>query len=134
MFAEADILNRKILFRQAALKHVTILQCIDSVLKAKADHSIPDEFFHDILDEHFSQRRSGTPVRNSDELGTLCRDLRPRSGEWPPGPDRSATRSESAGLSLECAVKPRRPKSAGFSLPLVVLSASRRDVSSCPTF
>jgi NitT/TauT family transport system ATP-binding protein len=25
------------------------------VLKAKLDHSIPDEFFHDILDEHFSQ-------------------------------------------------------------------------------
>jgi NitT/TauT family transport system ATP-binding protein len=54
-FAEADILTRKVLFREAALKHVTILQCIESVLKAKSDHSIPDEFFHDILDEHFSQ-------------------------------------------------------------------------------
>jgi NitT/TauT family transport system ATP-binding protein len=54
-FAEADILNRKVLFREAALKHVSILRCIDSVLKAKSDHSIPDEFFHDILDEHFSQ-------------------------------------------------------------------------------
>jgi NitT/TauT family transport system ATP-binding protein len=53
-FAEADILTRKILFREAALKHVAILQCIESVLKAKSDHSIPDEFFHDILDEHFS--------------------------------------------------------------------------------
>src|ERR1022692_1094401 len=52
-FAEADILNRKILFREAALKHVTILQCIERVLRAKSDHSIPDEFFHDILDEHF---------------------------------------------------------------------------------
>jgi NitT/TauT family transport system ATP-binding protein len=54
-FAEADILTRKVLFREAALKHVAILQCIESVLKAKSDHSIPDEFFHDILDEHFSQ-------------------------------------------------------------------------------
>jgi NitT/TauT family transport system ATP-binding protein len=54
-FAEADILNRKVLFREAALKHVAILQCIHSVLKAKSDHSIPDEFFHDILDEHFSE-------------------------------------------------------------------------------
>jgi len=53
--AEADILTRKIVFREAALKHVTILQCIESVLKAKSDHSIPVEFFHDILDEHFSQ-------------------------------------------------------------------------------
>ena len=55
VFAEADILSRKTLFRDAALKHVAILQCIDNVLKAKSDHSIPDEFFHDILDEHFSQ-------------------------------------------------------------------------------
>ena len=54
-FAGADILNRKVLFRDAALKHITILQCIDSVLKAKSDHSIPEEFFHDILDEHFTQ-------------------------------------------------------------------------------
>jgi len=54
-FAEADILTRKILFRQAALKHIVILQQIDSMLHAKADHSIPEEFFYDILDEHFSQ-------------------------------------------------------------------------------
>jgi NitT/TauT family transport system ATP-binding protein len=54
-FAEADILTRKVLFREAALKHIAILQCIASVLRAKSDHSIPEEFFHDILDEHFSQ-------------------------------------------------------------------------------
>ena len=54
-FAEADILTRKILFRQAALKHVMILQQIDSILHAKTDHSISEEFFYDILDEHFSQ-------------------------------------------------------------------------------
>ena len=54
-FAEADILTRKIFFRQAALKHIVILQQIDSVLHAKTDHSIPEEFFYDILDEHFSQ-------------------------------------------------------------------------------
>ena len=53
-FAEADILARKTLFRQAALKTVTILQQIDRVLHAKTDHSIPEEFFYDILDEHFS--------------------------------------------------------------------------------
>jgi len=54
-FAEADILTRKTLFRQAALKHVMILQQIDSILHAKTDHSISEEFFYDILDEHFSQ-------------------------------------------------------------------------------
>ncbi len=54
-FAEADILSRKMLFRTAALAHVMILQQIDSILHAKTDHSIPEEFFYDILDEHFSQ-------------------------------------------------------------------------------
>jgi NitT/TauT family transport system ATP-binding protein len=54
-FAEADIQTRKTLFRQAALKNVVILQQIDRVLHAKTDHSISEEFFYDILDEHFSE-------------------------------------------------------------------------------
>ncbi|MGP0018695.1 MAG: nitrate/sulfonate/bicarbonate ABC transporter ATP-binding protein [Candidatus Sulfotelmatobacter sp.] len=55
IFADADIQQRKVLFRQAVLEHVTILKQIDSVLKRKSDHSIADEFFHDILDEHFAE-------------------------------------------------------------------------------
>jgi NitT/TauT family transport system ATP-binding protein len=54
-FADADIQTRKILFRQAVLEHVTLLKQIDSILKKKSDHSMNDEFFHDILDEHFSE-------------------------------------------------------------------------------
>jgi NitT/TauT family transport system ATP-binding protein len=54
-FAEADIQQRKVLFRQAALEHVTILRQIDSILKRKSDHMIAEEFFHDILDEHFAE-------------------------------------------------------------------------------
>jgi len=53
-FADADIQPRKDLFRESALKSVMVLQQIESILKAKTDHSIPREFFHDILDEHFS--------------------------------------------------------------------------------
>jgi NitT/TauT family transport system ATP-binding protein len=54
-FADADIQTRKVLFRQAALQHVMILKQIDSILKRKSDHAILDEFFHDILDEHFGE-------------------------------------------------------------------------------
>jgi NitT/TauT family transport system ATP-binding protein len=54
-FAEADIQQRKVLFRQASLEHVTILRQIDSILKRKSDHRIAEEFFHDILDEHFAE-------------------------------------------------------------------------------
>jgi NitT/TauT family transport system ATP-binding protein len=55
IFVDADIQRRKELFREAALEHVTVLKQIDSILKRKSDHSIADEFFHDILDEHFSE-------------------------------------------------------------------------------
>jgi len=54
-FADADIQRRKVLFREAVLEHVTMLKQIDNILKRKSDHSINDEFFHDILDEHFSE-------------------------------------------------------------------------------
>jgi NitT/TauT family transport system ATP-binding protein len=54
-FAEADILNRKVLFREAAVKKVSILRQIDSVLHTKSDHTIQDELFHDILDKHFNE-------------------------------------------------------------------------------
>lgn len=54
-FADADIQQRKVLFRAAVLEHVTILKQIDSILKRKSDHSMNHDFFHDILDEHFSE-------------------------------------------------------------------------------
>src|SRR5262249_43336202 len=53
-FDEVDIQPQKVLYREAAVKNVMVLQQIESILRAKTDHSIPREFFHDILDEHFS--------------------------------------------------------------------------------
>ena len=53
---KADIATRKVLFRDAALAHVPLLQQINSALASKSDHSMPLEFFRDILDEHFAQR------------------------------------------------------------------------------
>ncbi|HWR16200.1 MAG TPA: nitrate/sulfonate/bicarbonate ABC transporter ATP-binding protein [Terriglobales bacterium] len=54
-FSEADILTRKVLFRQALLQ-IPIFQQIDHTLRAKADHSIDLDFFRDLLDEHFSEK------------------------------------------------------------------------------
>ncbi len=53
-FAEADISTRKEIFREAALAHVTLLQQMNSALLSKSDHTMPVEFFRDILQEHFS--------------------------------------------------------------------------------
>ena len=53
-FGEADIQMQKAIFREAALKHVALLRLIENTLHAKRDHAIGEEFFRDILDEHFS--------------------------------------------------------------------------------
>jgi len=54
-FAEADISTRRQLFRGAALNAVVLLQQMHNALANKADHSMPLEFFRDILEEHFSE-------------------------------------------------------------------------------
>jgi NitT/TauT family transport system ATP-binding protein len=54
-FADAGILTRKALFREAALSHVILLRQIGRALQAKADRALPDDFFYDILEEHFSE-------------------------------------------------------------------------------
>jgi NitT/TauT family transport system ATP-binding protein len=53
-FGAADIQTQKQLFRAAALKNIAILRLIENTLHAKRDHAIGEEFFRDILDEHFS--------------------------------------------------------------------------------
>jgi NitT/TauT family transport system ATP-binding protein len=58
-FAEADISTRKSLFRDAALARVELLQKIKSALDSRSDHVMPLEFFHDILDEHFTEEEVG---------------------------------------------------------------------------
>jgi NitT/TauT family transport system ATP-binding protein len=52
-FAEADIEKRTALFREAALAHVSLLQQMNMALSIKGDHSMPLEFYRDVLDEHF---------------------------------------------------------------------------------
>jgi NitT/TauT family transport system ATP-binding protein len=54
-FAEADIPERKRLFRDAVLSHATLIRQIRNALERKSDRALPLEFFHDVLDEHFSQ-------------------------------------------------------------------------------
>jgi NitT/TauT family transport system ATP-binding protein len=54
-FANADILNQKVYFREAAVRKVALIDRIRRALDAKPDHRVPDEFFHDFLDEHFSE-------------------------------------------------------------------------------
>jgi NitT/TauT family transport system ATP-binding protein len=53
-FAAGDIQKRKEIFREVLLAHVPILQQIDSALQTKKDGTMLLDFFHDLLDEHFT--------------------------------------------------------------------------------
>jgi NitT/TauT family transport system ATP-binding protein len=57
-FVEADKDERKALFRKAALERVPLLRQVVRALGTKADRSLSAEFFHDILDEHFSEEET----------------------------------------------------------------------------
>jgi NitT/TauT family transport system ATP-binding protein len=54
-FANSEILRQKELFRVAAVENVLLLRQIRRALEAKSDHSVPEEFFLDMLDEQFSE-------------------------------------------------------------------------------
>jgi NitT/TauT family transport system ATP-binding protein len=54
-YANSEILRQKELFRQAAVDNVLLLRQIVRAIEAKSNHSVPEEFFHDLLDEQFTE-------------------------------------------------------------------------------
>jgi NitT/TauT family transport system ATP-binding protein len=68
-FAEADISTRKLLFREAVLANVTLLQQINNGLKSKSDHAMPLEFFRDLLEEHFSEDEAQRQIETALHWG-----------------------------------------------------------------
>jgi NitT/TauT family transport system ATP-binding protein len=57
-FANSEILRQKELFREAATKNVLLLRQIRRALETKSDHTVPEDFFLDMLDEQFSDEES----------------------------------------------------------------------------
>ena len=58
VFAEADKDARKQLFREAAFERAPLLRKVERALRTKADRALPEEFFLDVLDEHFTDEES----------------------------------------------------------------------------
>jgi NitT/TauT family transport system ATP-binding protein len=54
-YANSEILRQKELFRIAAVENVLLLRQIVRAIEAKNDRSVPEDFFHDMLDEQFSE-------------------------------------------------------------------------------
>jgi NitT/TauT family transport system ATP-binding protein len=68
-FAESEILRQKELFREAALEHVLLLRQITRALASKSDHTVPEEFFLDMLDEQFSSEETQRQLETAINWG-----------------------------------------------------------------
>ena len=68
-YAESEILKQKELFRKAAIDHVLLLRQITRALANKSDHSVPEEFFLDMLDEQFSDEECRNQLETAINWG-----------------------------------------------------------------
>ncbi len=68
-FAQADIQARKAIFRKAALANIPLLRQMEQALKAKSNRTLQDEFFRDLLDEHFSEDESRRQLETAIQWG-----------------------------------------------------------------
>jgi NitT/TauT family transport system ATP-binding protein len=68
-FAQADIQTRKTIFRKAALANIPLLRQMEQALKAKSNRTLQDEFFRDLLDEHFSEDESRRQLETAIQWG-----------------------------------------------------------------
>jgi NitT/TauT family transport system ATP-binding protein len=68
-FAQGDIQGRKAIFRKAVLSHIPLFRQMEQSLKAKADRTLPAEFFEDLLDEHFSEDEARRQLETAIQWG-----------------------------------------------------------------
>ena len=68
-FAEGDMEARRKLVREAMLANIQLIQRMTSALAGKRDHTMPMEFFRDILDESYSDAQTQHQVETALDWG-----------------------------------------------------------------
>jgi NitT/TauT family transport system ATP-binding protein len=68
-YANSEILRQKEIFRDAAIENVLLLRQIRRALDAKSDHTVPEEFFLDMLEEQFSSEESERQIETAVTWG-----------------------------------------------------------------
>jgi len=68
-FANSEILRQKELFRDAATANVLLLRQISRALESKRDHTVPEDFFLDMLDEQFSEEECQRQIETAVNWG-----------------------------------------------------------------
>ncbi len=69
IFAEADALGRKGLFRDMALKNIQLIKQIVQVLSQSAKHRISEDFFIEILENHFTEEEAWNQLETAIDWG-----------------------------------------------------------------
>ncbi len=68
-FGNSEILHQKEIFRVAALENILLLRQIRRALEAKSDHTVPEDFFLDMIDEQFSEEESQRQIETAVTWG-----------------------------------------------------------------
>jgi NitT/TauT family transport system ATP-binding protein len=68
-FGNSEILRQKELFRDAAMENVLLLRQIRRAIESKSDHTVPEAFFMDMLDEQFSEEESQRQIETAVTWG-----------------------------------------------------------------
>jgi NitT/TauT family transport system ATP-binding protein len=68
-FANSEILRQKELFRTAALANILLFRQICRALETKRDHTVPEDFFLDMLDEQFSEEECQRQIETAVTWG-----------------------------------------------------------------
>jgi NitT/TauT family transport system ATP-binding protein len=99
-FANSEILRQKELFRDAVVAHVLLLRQIRRTLETRSDHTIPEDFFLDMLDEQFSEEESQRQMETAVTWGRYAElfdyDAGHRRFVLPDAQDEESTASEDA--------------------------------------
>jgi NitT/TauT family transport system ATP-binding protein len=86
-FVEADMERRRQMIRDSVLAHIQLVQRMNGALQSKSNHTMPLEFFRDVLDESFSdadtQRQIETALSWGRYAGILDYDSERDTISWP---------------------------------------------------
>lgn len=68
-WAEADTLEKKEIFKEASLQNVQLIKQIIQVLSAISKHRVSEEFFIDVLKNHFTPKESWNQLETAIDWG-----------------------------------------------------------------
>jgi len=120
-FANSEILRQKELFRDAAVANVLLLRQIRRAIESKSDHTVPEDFFLDMLDEQFSEEECLRQMETAVAWGRYAELFDFDAGRGASFfPMRKMKKSPQARVKSEVPASPRRTLVTARTWPVVI--------------